>query len=181
MPFPACMYYPVSAGRCEDNQMVYLTFYPQYLKQLNGSVCSVLWQEYFQSLRYHFNFSLGTKATFQVCRLLLRANGFQISHSSLTPLSSSCQPCFLKDWELQVHFKIHGQGKKNLHGDGLAIWYTKDRMQPGIRDPGLLLHGCVRTVYSCDLFLRRALLVFSLFMSVNEHQPIESLKWSFES
>ncbi|XP_031223034.1 VIP36-like protein isoform X1 [Mastomys coucha] len=40
-------------------------------------------------------------------------------------------PCFLKDWELQVHFKIHGQGKKNLHGDGLAIWYTKDRMQPG--------------------------------------------------
>uniref|UniRef100_A0A452RPN0 Lectin, mannose binding 2 like n=1 Tax=Ursus americanus TaxID=9643 RepID=A0A452RPN0_URSAM len=41
-------------------------------------------------------------------------------------------PCFLRDWELQVHFKIHGQGKKNLHGDGLAIWYTKDRMQPGI-------------------------------------------------
>ncbi|XP_054978068.1 VIP36-like protein isoform X3 [Sorex araneus] len=40
-------------------------------------------------------------------------------------------PCFLRDWELQVHFKIHGQGKKNLHGDGLAIWYTKDRMQPG--------------------------------------------------
>ncbi|XP_011911105.1 PREDICTED: VIP36-like protein isoform X3 [Cercocebus atys] len=41
------------------------------------------------------------------------------------------RPCFLRDWELQVHFKIHGQGKKNLHGDGLAIWYTKDRMQPG--------------------------------------------------
>ncbi|XP_048208263.1 VIP36-like protein isoform X3 [Perognathus longimembris pacificus] len=40
-------------------------------------------------------------------------------------------PCFLRDWELQVHFKIHGQGKKNLHGDGLAIWYTKDRMQTG--------------------------------------------------
>jgi len=30
-----------------------------------------------------------------------------------------------------VHFKIHGQGKKNLNGDGFAIWYTKDRMQPG--------------------------------------------------
>ncbi|XP_044781526.1 VIP36-like protein isoform X4 [Bubalus bubalis] len=41
------------------------------------------------------------------------------------------EPCFLRDWELQVHFRIHGQGKKNLHGDGLAIWYTKDRMQPG--------------------------------------------------
>ncbi|CAH7227709.1 Lman2l [Phodopus roborovskii] len=49
-------------------------------------------------------------------------------------------PCFLKDWELQVHFKIHGQGKKNLHGDGLAIWYTKDRMQPA-RIPLHLSHG----------------------------------------
>uniref|UniRef100_H3CUF4 Lectin, mannose-binding 2-like a n=1 Tax=Tetraodon nigroviridis TaxID=99883 RepID=H3CUF4_TETNG len=39
-------------------------------------------------------------------------------------------PCHLKDWEMQVHFKIHGQGKKNL-GDGLAIWYSKERMQKG--------------------------------------------------
>ncbi|POI21779.1 hypothetical protein CIB84_014474, partial [Bambusicola thoracicus] len=40
-------------------------------------------------------------------------------------------PCYLRDWEMQVHFKIHGQGKKNLNGDGFAIWYTKDRMQQG--------------------------------------------------
>ncbi|XP_044293491.1 VIP36-like protein isoform X4 [Varanus komodoensis] len=40
-------------------------------------------------------------------------------------------PCYLRDWEMQVHFKIHGQGKKNLNGDGFAMWYTKDRMQPG--------------------------------------------------
>ncbi|CAL9683461.1 unnamed protein product [Knipowitschia caucasica] len=40
-------------------------------------------------------------------------------------------PCDLKDWEMQVHFKIHGQGKKNLNGDGLAVWFTKDRMQKG--------------------------------------------------
>ncbi|XP_063066245.1 lectin, mannose-binding 2-like a [Engraulis encrasicolus] len=40
-------------------------------------------------------------------------------------------PCHLKDWELQVHFKIHGHGKKNLNGDGLAIWFTKERMEPG--------------------------------------------------
>lgn len=40
-------------------------------------------------------------------------------------------PCSLRDWELQVHFKIHGQGKKNLNGDGLGIWYTRDRMQTG--------------------------------------------------
>uniref|UniRef100_A0A3B4Z5T4 Lectin, mannose binding 2 like n=1 Tax=Stegastes partitus TaxID=144197 RepID=A0A3B4Z5T4_9TELE len=40
-------------------------------------------------------------------------------------------PCHLKDWEMQVHFKIHGQGKKSLNGDGMAIWYTKERMQKG--------------------------------------------------
>ncbi|XP_035041039.1 lectin, mannose-binding 2-like a [Hippoglossus stenolepis] len=40
-------------------------------------------------------------------------------------------PCHLKDWEMQVHFKIHGKGKKNLNGDGLAIWYTKERTQKG--------------------------------------------------
>ncbi|XP_010117531.1 PREDICTED: vesicular integral-membrane protein VIP36, partial [Chlamydotis macqueenii] len=43
----------------------------------------------------------------------------------------SAQPCFLKDWELHVHFKIHGAGKKNLHGDGLALWYTQERLVPG--------------------------------------------------
>uniref|UniRef100_A0A8C3ICL3 Lectin, mannose binding 2 n=1 Tax=Chrysemys picta bellii TaxID=8478 RepID=A0A8C3ICL3_CHRPI len=40
-------------------------------------------------------------------------------------------PCFLKDWELHVHFKIHGAGKKNLHGDGFALWYTRERLMPG--------------------------------------------------
>ncbi|KAF7662952.1 hypothetical protein LDENG_00221920 [Lucifuga dentata] len=40
-------------------------------------------------------------------------------------------PCHLKDWEMQVQFKIHGQGKKNLNGDGMAIWYTKERKQKG--------------------------------------------------
>ncbi|XP_033617552.1 vesicular integral-membrane protein VIP36 isoform X3 [Fukomys damarensis] len=41
------------------------------------------------------------------------------------------QPCFLKDWEMHVHFKVHGTGKKNLHGDGIALWYTRDRLVPG--------------------------------------------------
>ncbi|XP_010000388.1 PREDICTED: vesicular integral-membrane protein VIP36 [Chaetura pelagica] len=41
------------------------------------------------------------------------------------------EPCFLKDWELHVHFRIHGAGKKNLHGDGLALWYTQERLVPG--------------------------------------------------
>lgn len=68
----------------------------------------------------------------------LRLEGFECLLPT-DPVSVWLQPCFLRDWELQVHFKIHGQGKKNLHGDGLAIWYTKDRMQPGTGDAGLLL------------------------------------------
>ncbi|AWP07031.1 putative VIP36-like protein isoform 2 [Scophthalmus maximus] len=40
-------------------------------------------------------------------------------------------PLVLRDWELKVHFKIHGLGKKNLNGDGLAVWLTRDRMQNG--------------------------------------------------
>ncbi|CAM9375667.1 vesicular integral-membrane protein VIP36-like isoform X1 [Lampetra fluviatilis] len=51
-------------------------------------------------------------------------------------------PCHVTDWEMHVHFKVHGQGKKNLHGDGFAVWYTKDKMQLGSvfgsRDP---FHG----------------------------------------
>lgn len=52
--------------------------------------------------------------------------------------SSVClcvQPCYLRDWELRLQFKIHGEGKKNLNGDGLAIWLTKERMQIGTRSP----------------------------------------------
>ena len=45
---------------------------------------------------------------------------------------------------MQVHFKIHGQGKKNLNGDGMAIWYTKERMQKG--RPLCYLSCC------CDLY-----------------------------
>lgn len=41
------------------------------------------------------------------------------------------QPCYLKDWEMHVQFKVHGSGKKNLNGDGIAIWYTRDRLHPG--------------------------------------------------
>ncbi|KAM6930242.1 VIP36-like protein [Xenentodon cancila] len=59
-------------------------------------------------------------------------------HVRLTPDLQSRQgavwsriPFSLRDWELKVHFKIHGQGKKNLNGDGLAIWLTKERMQNG--------------------------------------------------
>ncbi|PSN36789.1 VIP36-like protein [Blattella germanica] len=55
----------------------------------------------------------------------------------LTPDSQSKQgilwnsvPCSVRNWELQVHFKVHGRGK-DLYGDGFAIWYAKERMVPG--------------------------------------------------
>ncbi|XP_063629761.1 vesicular integral-membrane protein VIP36 [Cydia splendana] len=40
------------------------------------------------------------------------------------------QPCYTRNWELQVQFKVHGRGK-DLFGDGLALWYVKDRMMYG--------------------------------------------------
>ncbi|XP_022172494.1 VIP36-like protein [Myzus persicae] len=40
-------------------------------------------------------------------------------------------PCYINNWELQVQFKIHGKGKDSLHGDGMAIWYTRERMKHG--------------------------------------------------
>ncbi|XP_023220156.1 vesicular integral-membrane protein VIP36-like [Centruroides sculpturatus] len=39
-------------------------------------------------------------------------------------------PCFVRNWELQVQFAVHGKGKE-LYGDGLAIWYAKDPLQLG--------------------------------------------------
>ncbi|XP_053407224.1 vesicular integral-membrane protein VIP36-like [Mercenaria mercenaria] len=55
----------------------------------------------------------------------------------LTPDRQSSQgaiwnsvPCRVRNWELHVHFKVHGQGK-SLFGDGFAIWYARDRNQLG--------------------------------------------------
>ena len=63
--------------------------------------------------------------------------GSSSSSVDKTGFSSRFQPVHLKDWEMHVQFKIHGSGKKNLHGDGIAIWYTKERLHPGriIRTP----------------------------------------------
>lgn len=40
------------------------------------------------------------------------------------------QPVTNRNWELQIQFKVYGKGK-DLFGDGLAIWYTKDRLRDG--------------------------------------------------
>ncbi|KAJ8946905.1 hypothetical protein NQ318_008261 [Aromia moschata] len=39
-------------------------------------------------------------------------------------------PVNVRNWELQVHFKVHGRGK-DLFGDGFAIWYARDPMIEG--------------------------------------------------
>ncbi|KOX69869.1 Vesicular integral-membrane protein VIP36 [Melipona quadrifasciata] len=39
-------------------------------------------------------------------------------------------PCHVRNWELQVHFKVHGKGK-DLFGDGFVIWYARERMKTG--------------------------------------------------
>jgi mannose-binding lectin 2 len=39
-------------------------------------------------------------------------------------------PCSLHDWEVHVHFRVHGHGAE-LFGDGFAIWYTKHRLELG--------------------------------------------------
>ena len=40
------------------------------------------------------------------------------------------QPVKVRNWELQVQFKVSGS-TKDLYGDGFAIWYTRDRMEGG--------------------------------------------------
>ncbi|CAH3117254.1 unnamed protein product [Porites lobata] len=39
-------------------------------------------------------------------------------------------PCHVKDWEVVLHFKVHGTGDA-LYGDGFAFWYSRERMQDG--------------------------------------------------
>lgn len=60
---------------------------------------------------------------------------------------------------MHVHFKVHGAGKKNLHGDGIALWYTRDRLVPGrmvLAQVGCLWPGILHSA----LPLRALLLLF---------------------
>ena len=38
-------------------------------------------------------------------------------------------PITANNWVIEMEFKIHGAG--HLHGDGMAIWMTEERAQPG--------------------------------------------------
>ncbi|KAK2733430.1 hypothetical protein FQN57_002126 [Myotisia sp. PD_48] len=38
-------------------------------------------------------------------------------------------PLTATNWQIEVEFSIHGEG--SLHGDGMAMWLTKERAKPG--------------------------------------------------
>lgn len=40
------------------------------------------------------------------------------------------QPNTMPEWEIHVHFKVHGKGA-DLFGDGFALWYAKHPNEPG--------------------------------------------------
>ncbi|KAK7895363.1 hypothetical protein WMY93_020688 [Mugilogobius chulae] len=68
--------------------------------------------------------------------------------SSHWELMGDAMPCHLKDWEMQVHFKIHGQGKKNLNGDGLALVHQRtDAERSCFGNMATLRSGCVVDTY----------------------------------
>jgi len=39
-------------------------------------------------------------------------------------------PCFVRDWEVHIHAKVHGHNSR-FFGDGFAFWYTADRNDEG--------------------------------------------------
>ncbi|APA15069.1 hypothetical protein sscle_14g098390 [Sclerotinia sclerotiorum 1980 UF-70] len=50
-------------------------------------------------------------------------------HPSSSGWLFSRVPLTATNWEIEVEFKVHGQG--NLHGDGWAMWLTKQRATEG--------------------------------------------------
>ena len=44
--------------------------------------------------------------------------------------SFTLQPVTARDWEIHIHFSIHGSGD-SLYGDGFAFYYAKEKMEFG--------------------------------------------------
>ena len=61
------------------------------------------------------------------------------------------QPCHLRDWEMFLQFKVHGSGS-SLFGDGFALWYTRERMEPGeyLRFSGPITVQCILLPFHCQ-------------------------------
>ena len=46
----------------------------------------------------------------------------------------------MHNWEVLIHFDVHGKGS-HLFGDGFAVWYTKEKSEPGEVAAGMALAG----------------------------------------
>ncbi len=49
----------------------------------------------------------------------------------IDPILANSKPLRARNWEVQLHFKVSGHGK-DLSGDGMAFWYVKDSLRPGM-------------------------------------------------
>ena len=56
----------------------------------------------------------------------------------------------MHNWEMVIHFHVHGQAK-NLFGDGFAVWYTKERMERGESCDGHVTPTIGRSSLSANL------------------------------
>lgn len=78
--------------------------------------------------------SSGTEMTYWDFRdfVMLSNNFIRLTQDSQGQRGSiwSKKPCKMHDWEMHVHYKIHGSGR-TLAADGMAFWYTKAKMVPG--------------------------------------------------
>ena len=75
----------------------------------------------------HIHYHIGNLRLPRRCMVMI-VHSF-ISHFLIILLFSS--PSF-RDWEMHIHFRIGNlMSPKELYGDGLAIWLTKDRMVHG--------------------------------------------------
>nr|CAG4643264.1 EOG090X07L3 [Ilyocryptus agilis] len=109
--FYVCLLF--SAVNCEWNTNDYLKREHSLIKPYTGSGLSMPFWDYVGS----------TVITSNYVRL---TPDLQSKSGSLW----NTIPCHIRNWELQVQFKVYGKGK-DLFGDGLALWYAKERMVKG--------------------------------------------------
>ena len=70
-------------------------------------------------------------------------------------------PVHLRSWEMHVHFKVWSQNKKDLFGDGFALWYAKERMHQGKS----LRHLLIAREDSDDIYIFVHPFIYSLFQT----------------
>lgn len=53
-----------------------------------------------------------------------------MNNSQFCTFASTFQPVTSRDWEIHLHFAVHGSGD-TLFGDGFAFFYARDTMEMG--------------------------------------------------